>query len=130
MNLHLFGTIALACCVAVGCSEGPSATDAELPDSTVSTGADHHEHGDGHDEDHAQNDMDLMHENLAQLSDADRASAEQQHMCPVSGEMLGTMGVPEKVTVNGQDVWICCPSCREPLENDPEKYLSELNSEN
>jgi len=28
---------------------------------------------------------------LAKLSPADRASAEKQHVCPVTGKMLGTM---------------------------------------
>lgn len=65
-------------------------------------------------------------ENLAKLSDADRASAEKQMTCPVSGEHLGSMGVPKKVTVKGQDVWVCCDSCKETIQKDPDKYLAKL----
>lgn len=74
-------------------------------------------------------DMDRMKVALAKLSPEDAASAEQQHFCPVSGEMLGTMGVPIKVDVNGTDVWICCDSCREDLLADPDKYLAKLKPE-
>ena len=71
-------------------------------------------------------DMNKMKESLAKLSEADRASAEKQHFCPVSGEMLGTMGVPQKVEVNGRDVWICCSGCKDKLLAEPDKYLSKL----
>ena len=50
----------------------------------------------------------------------------KQHFCPVSGEMLGSMGVPEKVDVNGQPVWICCDGCKDKLLADPDKYLAKL----
>ncbi len=59
--------------------------------------------------------MDKMRVELAKLSPADRASAEKQHVCPVTGKMLGTMGPPKKVEVNGQQVWICCAGCKDEL---------------
>ena len=132
MKMHWIGATALALGVAIGCSESPPASDEAAPTTTAVDGdpADGtHEHADGHHEDHDHGDMELMQENLAQLSEQDRTSAEQQHMCPVTGEMLGAMGVPEKITVNGQDVWICCPGCKEPLLQEPEKYLSQLGGE-
>ncbi len=67
-----------------------------------------------------------MKENLAKLPEADRSSAEKQHFCPVSGDMLGTMDVPIKLTVKDKDVWICCKGCKEPIETDPDKYLAKL----
>lgn len=72
--------------------------------------------------------MDKMKEGLAELSDADRKSAEKQHMCPVTGKMLGTMGKPIKVHVKDRDVWICCPGCREELLANPDKYLAKLTN--
>ncbi len=39
---------------------------------------------------------------LAKLPAEDRAVAEKQKVCPVSGEALGTMGMPIKLDVKGQ----------------------------
>lgn len=66
-------------------------------------------------------------EALAQLSEADRAMAEKQKVCPVSGEPLGSMGKPYKVTVKGQDVFLCCPGCESEIKAEPDKYLAKLN---
>ena len=73
-----------------------------------------------------QTDMDKMKAELAKLSPEDAASAEKQHMCPVTDEMLGSMGAPEKVQVGDQDVWICCAGCKDTLLGDPDKYLAKL----
>jgi hypothetical protein len=64
--------------------------------------------------------------NLASLSSADRALAEKQKVCPVSNEPLGAMGPPKKITVAGRDVFICCPSCEEPVTHEPAKYLAKV----
>lgn len=42
--------------------------------------------------------------------------------CAVSGEPLGEMGKPVKVTHGGTDVYLCCKSCLEDFEKDPAKY--------
>lgn len=65
-------------------------------------------------------------EALAKLSEEDRALAENQRICPVTQMQLGSMGTPEKVHVNGSDVFICCGGCRESLLKDPDKYLAVL----
>jgi hypothetical protein len=67
--------------------------------------------------------------NLASLSAEDRAAIEKQKICPVSGELLGTMGAPPKVKVAGHDVYICCKSCEEPLTTDPAKFLAKIGLE-
>ena len=67
--------------------------------------------------------------NLAKLSDEDRASAEKQKICPVSGKLLGSMDAPEKVDVDGQPVWICCGGCESELLKDPDTYLAKLKQE-
>jgi Cu(I)/Ag(I) efflux system membrane fusion protein len=41
--------------------------------------------------------------------------------------MLGSMGVPVKVEVNGQHVWLCCPGCKPQLEGNPAKYLAKFD---
>jgi hypothetical protein len=63
---------------------------------------------------------------LAELSEADRAAATAQRICPVSDEELGSMGKPPKVTIDGQDVFICCPGCEDKLRENPEMYLAKL----
>lgn len=66
---------------------------------------------------------------LAKLSPKDAASVQKQRSCPVSGELLGTMGAPIKVDVNGQQVWLCCGGCKESLLEDPERYLAKLGKQ-
>jgi hypothetical protein len=63
---------------------------------------------------------------LALLSTEDRALAEKQKICPVSGEALGTMGAPKKISVVGHDVFICCQGCEKELTSEPDKYLAKL----
>lgn len=65
-------------------------------------------------------------EAMATLSEADRAAALAQKICPVSNEPLGSMGAPIKLTVGGRDVFICCDGCRKELEENPDKYLAKL----
>ena len=65
-------------------------------------------------------------ESFAKLSAEDRKLAEQQKVCPVSDEKLGTMDAPIKVVVNGQTVFLCCAGCKEDIEKDPDKYLAKL----
>jgi len=73
--------------------------------------------------------MEKMKAELAKLSPEDAESAEKQHMCPVSGEMLGTMGAPQKIDVNGRNVWICCDGCKDQLLEKPDEYLAKLRHE-
>jgi hypothetical protein len=63
---------------------------------------------------------------LAQLSAVDRQTAERQRICPVSGELLGSMGKPIKVHVKDLDVFICCDGCKEDLQKSPDEYLAKL----
>ena len=67
-------------------------------------------------------------EGLAELSAEDRALAEKQRICPVSGEPLGSMGKPVKVTVKGRTVFLCCDGCEAEIKKDPDKYLAKLET--
>lgn len=134
-----------------GCdSSQPPDTDVSLIESETENSMNHDamehqsmEHGDHATEGHdhaahgvdnaaeeistAKSDMEKMTEALASFSDDDRKSAMKQHFCPVSGEMLGVMGKPEKMEVEGQTVWICCDGCKEKLLAEPDKYLAKLS---
>jgi len=139
MYLAAASSVTLALLIALsGC--GSSATP-KKSSGTKSSGADHnpgkteadHDHGDHqhgkHDHgDHGHSDMSKMKASFASLSVADRASAEKQHFCPVSGEMLGADGPPIKMHVKDRDVWICCESCRDKILSSPDKYLAKLKN--
>jgi Cu(I)/Ag(I) efflux system membrane fusion protein len=87
--------------------------------------------GHAHDEDegHA-HDEDEGHAHdegaLADLSEADRALAEKQKVCLVSGEPFGEMDTPVKITYQGRDIFVCCNMCKKKFDADPEKYLAKL----
>ncbi len=64
---------------------------------------------------------------LEGLSAEDRAAVLAQKICPVTGEALGSMGLPIKLTVEGREVFICCEGCEAPLRDEPEKYFAILD---
>jgi hypothetical protein len=64
---------------------------------------------------------------LAKLSPEDRALAEEQKFCAVEDENpLGSMGKPDKVTIEGQTVFLCCAGCRKKALANPEKTLAQV----
>jgi len=64
-----------------------------------------------------------MEDGLANLSPEDQEAARKQGVCPVTGEKLGSMGTPYKVTIDGRDVFLCCQGCEAKIKANPEKYL-------
>lgn len=122
MESLVVATLSLAWLLAMqGCSSQESAAPSN---SNQTTGVENpetpteHEHGDPMNED--------VQANLAKLSESDRAAVEKQHHCPVSGKQLGSMDAPIVVDVEGQQVWLCCESCKDSLMAEPDKYLSKL----
>jgi len=66
-------------------------------------------------------------EALASLSDQDRALAQSQKFCAVmTDSLLGSMGTPIKIDVNGQPVFLCCKGCKTKAMNDPEATLAAV----
>jgi len=122
-RMFLFASLAVALAVGfmlVGCTDQQSD---QAPSAATTDHEDHegHDHQNGEHAAHGQ-----YEEALAQLSPADRALAEQQEVCPVSGDPLGAMGTPYKVTVQGRDVLLCCEGCEAAIKEDPDKYLAKL----
>jgi multidrug efflux pump subunit AcrA (membrane-fusion protein) len=64
--------------------------------------------------------------NLAKLRDADQRLAEAQKYCAVQGELLGSMGKPIKVLVQGKPVFVCCAGCEDDALADPAKTLATV----
>jgi Cu(I)/Ag(I) efflux system membrane fusion protein len=63
---------------------------------------------------------------IDRLPEEDRELAAAQAVCPVTGEPLGSMGVPVKVTIQGQVVFLCCQGCVAEIEAHPDKYLKQM----
>lgn len=69
----------------------------------------------------------MIKTNLAQLSPEDREAALAQKYCVIESEnRLGSMGVPQKVMVKDQPVFVCCESCLEEAEKKPDKMLDKV----
>ena len=70
---------------------------------------------------------DKVRQFLNKLSPEDRRIAQQQGYCPIqSDNRLGSMGTPVKVTLKGQDVFLCCKGCEEEARADPDKTLAKV----
>jgi hypothetical protein len=64
---------------------------------------------------------------LGKLPDADRRLAEAQKFCPVLKDSpLGGMGIPIKVTIQDQPVFLCCDGCEKGALANPKKTLDEV----
>jgi Cu(I)/Ag(I) efflux system membrane fusion protein len=64
---------------------------------------------------------------LAKLSPQDRKLAEQQRACVVlPNSLLGSMGVPPKLTIDGETVFVCCAGCEKAARANPKETLKRL----
>lgn len=68
-------------------------------------------------------------QNLARLSEGDRALAQHQGKCPITGYALGSMGVPVRVELSGTPVFLCCQGCKDQAEKNGPAILQELEQE-
>jgi hypothetical protein len=109
-----------AALLAAGCNDNkttkvaqttPTATPAA---ATTTTGA-------------AKSEEDQIKENLAKLSPEDRALAEKQKYCVNQPDerLGGEMGVPIKLMIKGEPVFICCGGCKKDVLKDPDKALAK-----
>ena len=62
-------------------------------------------------------------EGIAELPPADQLLALEQRTCPVTGDLLGSMGKPIKVPVGDQFVFVCCQGCVDTVRANPDQYL-------
>jgi hypothetical protein len=63
---------------------------------------------------------------LAKLSPEDRRLALAQGSCPVQDEPLGSMGMPVKIMVRGQPVFLCCRGCVAEAQSHPDQVLAKV----
>ena len=137
-HLITLAALSLFAFAATGCQqEETSLTEPPVPTGTGGGGHSHdngdHDHGDHDhgDHDHGDHEADLtkVKLNLAKLSVEDRKLAEGQKTCPVGGELLGFMGKPIKLDVDGTAIFICCRGCEKEVMENKEEFLAKLNSE-
>ena len=66
-------------------------------------------------------------EAIAKLPEEERAMAAEQKFCVVSSKSrLGSMGMPYKILVEGQPVFLCCAGCEDEALKDPQATLAKV----
>ncbi len=64
---------------------------------------------------------------LSKLPPADRKLAEQQRTCPIlKDSRLGSMGVPVKLSLAGETVFLCCSGCKGQATANPEQTAARV----
>ena len=113
---------------AVGCQSQSSTPPTEASAHVEAEGADHAGHEQGVD---GESDVTLA---MAKLSPEDRTEAEAQKFCAVMNtSLLGSMGAPLKLDVQGQPVFVCCAGCKSKALKNPDETLetvAKLKAEN
>ena len=56
----------------------------------------------------------------------EQAAALKQVLCPVSGEHLGSMDAPIKVSAEGKTFYLCCKSCKKEVDKNPKDVVAKL----
>lgn len=126
-GLILEGTLLTLATVLLGCNTSPS--NSGPPKKETPAGSQTKEAPAGSQTKEAAQDKPAnedVRQALAELPEAERAVAERQRVCPVTGELLGSMGKPYKVTVKDQTFYLCCSGCEDELKKDPDKFLAKL----
>jgi hypothetical protein len=65
--------------------------------------------------------------NIKKLPADEQAAALKQVVCPVSGEHLGSMGTPVKVSAENRTFYLCCKSCQDDVKADPKGVIAKLD---
>ena len=66
---------------------------------------------------------------LAKLSAEDRKLAESQRFCAVENDnLLGSMGKPVKLVIDGQPVFLCCAGCEDGAKANPKQTLAKVKA--
>ncbi len=119
-----FGGLTLAVLMIVvlsGCSSGHKKDDDHGKDAQMKKDDDDHK-------DHGKHggDADIKAER-DKLSPQDRKLVDEQDACPiVPDNRLGIMGLPIKVTLMGQTIFVCCKGCVKKAERKPDETLAKV----
>ncbi len=64
---------------------------------------------------------------VAQSADDYKGDPYTIGVCPVSGEVLGSMGDPILLNHEGRDIRFCCAGCPPKFKSDPGQFLSKID---
>ena len=64
---------------------------------------------------------------IRKLPPADAELALQQVSCPVSGDHLGNMGTPFKISAAGRTFFLCCKGCEDDVKANPQAIIAKLD---
>ena len=65
--------------------------------------------------------------NIKKLPAAEQDAAIKQAVCPVSGEHLGNMGMPVKITAEDRTFYLCCEGCEKDVKKDAKSVIAKLD---
>lgn len=104
--------LSLGTCFVIGCSEAPAPIPTTPPPAGPTA---------------AVADEAKFSAAIAKLPEEDRAVATAQKFCVVEDKSrLGSMGMPHKIMVEGQPVFLCCAGCEEEALKDPQATLAKV----
>jgi YHS domain-containing protein len=63
---------------------------------------------------------------IKKLPAGEQVLALKQAVCPVSGDHLGSMDVPFKVSAEGKTFFLCCDGCEKEVKADPKAVVAKL----
>jgi multidrug efflux pump subunit AcrA (membrane-fusion protein) len=74
----------------------------------------------------ARDEEDKVQAALARLGTEDRQLAGEQGYCPVLGTRLGAMGLPVKLLLQEQVIFLCCKACVTQAQRNPQAALAKV----
>ncbi len=80
-----------------------------------------------HENGHAEKLTDAEIATIKKLPPADAELALKQVSCPVSGDHLGNMGAPVKITAEGRTFFLCCKGCQDDVKANPKSVIAKLD---
>lgn len=113
MRFELLAVLALSLgsCLIIGCGENPAPAPVVPSTAPVAASADEAKFSAA----------------IAKLPEEDRAAATAQKFCAVIDDSrLGSMGMPHKIMVEGQPVFLCCAGCEEEALKVPQATLAKV----
>lgn len=61
------------------------------------------------------------------LPAGEQEAALKQAVCPISGDHLGSMGTPFKITAEGRTFYLCCDGCEDKVKENPKAAIAKLD---
>ena len=130
-RLEMIACAGLTTLLFIGCQQrGTSVTNTSTDHpATMHSEREHdleHEN-DGHDKGINESGEAKIDASLGNLNSEDRQLAESQRYCAVMNHnLLGSMGTPIKIDVNGEPVFLCCAGCKVKALRNPEDTLAKV----